>query len=176
MIESIYIIDLDSGVPLIALELNGTQNTETFDPDIFSGFLKVFNDLSQETRNENINQVILDSSRLIYQIISVSNKKLLFVTVDDLDQKSLKIRKCIKKIAVEFEKSYAGEINIYGGNISLFNPFKEKIRSIIIANFGTPKQKKSLKRKKNPMELFLIKHQAKIQLYSFKGPIFKVER
>ncbi|NHI94495.1 MAG: hypothetical protein EAX96_18535 [Candidatus Lokiarchaeota archaeon] len=151
MIESIYIIDVNSGVSLFNLDLIEFEDSKKIDSDIFSGFLKVIDDLSQESRNEEVNSIILASSRLIYEKQSIDNRKLLFISVDNQKKKSSKIRQILQNLAQEFKEDYKDEIVKFSGNISVFKPFEEKVRKIMTLEFGSYKEKYDLIRKEHPL-------------------------
>ena len=160
MIETIYILDENSGISLFNMDLLEFEESKTIDGDIFSGFLKVIDDLSQESRNEEVNSIILASSRLIYEKQSVDKRKLLFISVDNQKKKDSKIRKILKDIAGEFIKDYKEEIIAFSGNISIFKPFEDKVRDKMTLEFGSFKEKMGLKKKEHPLKNF----QEKIKL------------
>jgi len=155
VIESIYIIKKDSGVPLLTLDLVEVEGLDDLDRDIFSGFLKVLDDFSKQTRKESINQIVLANSRIIYEKFDISDNSLLFISIDDLKLKPKQIRKTLAKIATEFEHFYANEIKNFRGNITVFLSFEEQIRKIITSELGTFKEKITLRWNEHPMKNFV---------------------
>ena len=61
MIESIYIIEQSSGIPLFILELVEEDKDIFIDQNLFTGFLKAIDDLGLETRAERIEEIRLAS-------------------------------------------------------------------------------------------------------------------
>ena len=147
MIESIYIIDIGSGVPLFSLDLIEIKTGKCVDKEMFSGFLKVLDDFSQETRNEEINEIYLASSRFVYEKTQIAERKLLLISIDDQKDKSDKVRMTLKSISNNFEQGYKTEIGQFQGNIDIFKSFETNLREIITKEHGTFKEKMELKHK-----------------------------
>ena len=157
MIESIYIIDVGSGVPLFHYDFIDIEDGKAVDDAMFSGFLKVLDDFSQETRQEAINEIQLASTRLIYEKQEVADRKLLFVSLDDQKGKSDKLRKIIDAIAKEFGECYKEEISSFRGQVDTFTPFEENIKKIMIREMGSFKEKMELKKEEHPIMTFMRK-------------------
>ena len=161
MIETIYILDADSGVCLFNADFIEFEVSKTVDGDIFSSFLKVVDDLSQESRQEEVNSIILASSRLVYEKKIVDNRKLLFISIDNQKKKDSKIRNVLQDIAEDFIQDFKEDIINFGGNISTFLPFKEKVMEKITQEFGSFKEKMELKKKQHPLSGFQEKMKQK---------------
>ncbi|MHA1786133.1 MAG: hypothetical protein ACTSVY_09975 [Candidatus Helarchaeota archaeon] len=155
MIESIFIIDIGSGVPLFSFDLLDTE--ESMDKDMFSGFLKVLNDFSQETRNEQINEIVLASSRFVYEKNLIAERELLLVSIDDQKDRANKIRSVLQKIGSQFGDIYKSEIKNFQGQIDTFKPFEKEVRDIITMELGTFKEKIILKHQDHPIKSFISK-------------------
>ncbi|MFX0135756.1 MAG: hypothetical protein ACFFDN_19090 [Candidatus Hodarchaeota archaeon] len=63
MLESIHIINSESGISLF---IKKYTSIPIKDDIIFVGFLKAMEDLSQETKNESIQEIILNESKIIF--------------------------------------------------------------------------------------------------------------
>ena len=159
MIESIYIIDVGSGVPLFSLDLVEIETGKNIDKEIFSGFLKVLDDFSQETRKEEINEIYLANSRFVYEKTKIAERKLLLISIDDQKGKSEKIRKTLQVIGNNFKMDYEEEIGNFKGNIETFKSFENNVREIITMEHGSLKEKIELKhrRKEHPIKNLLAK-------------------
>jgi len=157
MIESIFIIDVGSGVPLFHYDFIEIEDEKAVDKAMFSGFLKVLDDFSQETRQEAINEIKLASTRLIYEKQVIADRKLLFVSIDDQKDKSDKLRKVIESIANEFGECYKEQIASFRGQIDTFKPFEEKVKKIMIREMGSFKEKMELKKHEHPIMTFMGK-------------------
>ena len=66
MIESLYIIERSSGIPLFLMELAEREKTYQPASNLFSGFLKGIDDLVLETRSENIEEIRMGSTRIVF--------------------------------------------------------------------------------------------------------------
>jgi len=157
MIESIYIIDVGSGVPLFHHDFIEIEDEKAVDKAMFSGFLKVLDDFSQETRQEAIHEIKLASTRLIYEKLEVATRNLLFVSIDDQKGKSDKLRKVIDSVAKEFGECYKEEISNFKGQVDTFRPFEENIKKIMIREMGSFKEKMELKKHEHPIMTFMGK-------------------
>lgn len=175
MIENIYIIDMKSGVSLFSLDLIQVENPKPIDPQIFSGFLKVLNDLSQETRNEDINEVILQSSRFIYEKTNVSGRELMLVSIDNKKKWKQRIKKVLNKILDEFKNDYSKEIQEFRGNVGIFGPFEQKVKDIITLEFGPMKEKMALIHKMHPFEDFISQYQKRNTLHHLELRNLKIK-
>ncbi|MHA1379140.1 MAG: hypothetical protein ACTSRG_12230 [Candidatus Helarchaeota archaeon] len=165
MIESIYVIDQNSGIPLFVMDLVERDESDKLDKHLFSGFLKAINDLSQETRSETIDEIRMSSSRIVYMNVTINNKALLLISISDLKEKLKTIRRVLQRVAEAFEKEYSAEIAVYNGEISIFQPFSEKAREIIILESGSIKEKRALKQYKHPLKEFIIRFKSDPEKY-----------
>ena len=165
MIESIYIIDVGSGVPLFSLDLIEIEIGKQVDRELFSGFLKILDDFSLETRKEEINEIYLASSRFVYEKTQIAQRELLLISIDDQKDKSEKIRNTLKIIGNNFEMNYLEEVEKFQGNVDAFKPFETNVREIITTEHGSLKEKMALKHKhkEHPIKNFI----SKISKHSF---------
>ncbi len=157
MIESIYIIDQNSGIPLFTLDLIEVDKSERIDQNLFSGFLKAIDDLSEETRSERIDEIRLSSTRIVYVTGITSDMKLLYISISDLQDKLTKIKNVLHKVADAFEQQYRDEISAYKGNVRVFEPFSKDVREIINHEIGFSEEVISIKRRRNPIREFINK-------------------
>lgn len=153
MIESIYIIDQGSGVPLFTHDLIETEDLEKVDESLFTGFLKVLDDFSKETRKESINEIVLASTRIIYEPTTLAERDLLLISLDNLKEKPKKIRKTLELIATEFEQAHEVDIKGFQGKVSVFDSFKERVQEIVYSQFGSIGEK--VKCDKHPFKTFV---------------------
>ncbi|NVM02669.1 MAG: hypothetical protein HWN67_10055, partial [Candidatus Helarchaeota archaeon] len=136
MIESIYIIDQNSGIPLFTMDLIEVDKSEKIDQNLFSGFLKAIDDLSEETRSERIDEIRLASTRIVYVKGIISNMKILFISISDLQDKLKTIKTILHKVADAFEQQFGDKISTFKGNVRIFEPFSINVREIINLDIG----------------------------------------
>lgn len=130
MIENIYIIDERSGDPFIALDLIKTK--KKIEPDLFYGLIKSFGYFTQEAYNEDLHEIILDSSRVIYEGIMIDGRNFILVSIDNLKNNKIQIQNLMRKIAKAFMNIYNDKISNSSGVNNMFQPLSERIREIIM--------------------------------------------
>ncbi len=177
MIESIFIIDVGSGIPLFSHDLIEIEGSKSLDKEIFSSFLKVLNDFSQETRNESINEVKLVSSRLIYEKLTISGREVLCISIDDMKGRSKKIRKVLKTIGEKLESEHADQVRNFTGRVDIFASFKQEVEKIITIEFGTVKERMKLKREEHPLKSIMsrLKEKHLEKMAEFKQKYDKIK-
>ena len=169
MIESIYIIDQNSGIPLFTMDLIEVDKSEKIDQNLFSGFLKAIDDLSEETRSERIDEIRLASTRIVYVKGIISNMKILFISISDLQDKLKTIKNVLHKVADAFEQQYGDKISTFKGNVRIFEPFSINVREIINLDIGFSEEVITIKRHKNPIREFINK------LEPVKKPLIQIK-
>lgn len=155
MIESIYIIDQISGIPLFTYDLISVEGSENVDRAIFSGFLKALDDFSKETRKQNINQIVMGPTRIIFEKARISDKTLLFISIEETQEKTKRIQKVLRKIAKEFGQDYKDAIRTFIGDTTVFDSFNTKVEQIVMSEFGDLKEKITLKWNQHPFSTFV---------------------
>ncbi len=136
MLESIHIINNDSGISLFIRKYTSIPVKEDI---IFVGFLKAMEDLSQETKNESIQEIILNESKIIFYKIP----PIIVVGITPKTDDSELTRNVLKIIGEQFIEKYKTQLKYFSGKISDFDDFP--IDEIIGNQYGlvTPETKKS---------------------------------
>ena len=109
------------GVPLIEI----LQNSKV-DSSIFGAFISAMGVFSKQMSGASFNGFSLGDNKYIFT--SCLNNNILLVCKVDIKVKDKKVQKIFKIIAEFFEEMYSVEdILNFGGDVRLFNKFKEKI-------------------------------------------------
>ena len=156
MIESIYIIEQSSGIPLFIMEFVERDEDSKPDNNLFSGFLKGIDDLVLEIRSERIEEIRMGSTRIVFIKEIVNDTALLFISISDLEDSLKIIKKILHKIANEFAQQFGEEAKAFKGNVTVFEPFSKTIQDIIDLEIGF-KEIIVVKRHKHPISEFLSK-------------------
>lgn len=138
MLESVHIINAESGICLFIKKYTSIPIKEDI---IFSGFLKAIEDLSQETKNESVQEIILNESKLVFY----KNAQLIVVGITPKTDDSEKTRSILKDVGDQFIEKYKTQLKYFSGKISDFNNFSEIVDKIIEKEYGlvTPLTKNS---------------------------------
>ena len=120
LMNELWIFSKD-GVPLIEI----LQNSKV-DSSIFGAFISAMGVFSKQMSGASFNGFSLGDNKYIFT--SCLNNNILLVCKVDIKVKDKKVQKIFKIIAEFFEEMYSVEdILNFGGDVRLFNKFKEKI-------------------------------------------------
>lgn len=138
MLESIHIINSESGISLF---IKKYTSIPVKDDIILAGFLKAMEDLSQETKNESIQEIILNESKIIFYKIPPIIVVGITPKIDDSEM----TRNVLKIIGEQFIEKYKTHLKYFSGKISDFEDFSVMIDEIVRKQYGsiTTEAKKS---------------------------------
>jgi len=150
MLESIHIINAESGISLFIRKY--TSIPIKTDDIIFVGFLKAMEDLSQETKNESVQEIILKESKIVFH----KRMYIIIVGITPKSDETEKTRNILKKIGDKFIEEYKTQLKYFSGKISDFDGFAETVDKIIVEEYGLkPGLEKSSEIKYDPLNTFI---------------------
>ncbi|MHA1378436.1 MAG: hypothetical protein ACTSRG_08645 [Candidatus Helarchaeota archaeon] len=129
MIESIHIINRESGISLF---IRKYTSIPVKDDIIFVGFLKAMEDLSQETKNESVQEIILNESKIVFY----QNSKLIVVGITPKAEDTEFTRSILKTVGDKFIDQYKTQLKYFSGKISEFDDFSEFVDALIKNKYG----------------------------------------
>ena len=129
MLESIHIINSESGISLF---IKKYTSIPVKDDIIFVGFLKAMEDLSQETKNESIQEIILNESKIVFYKIPPIIVVGITPKIDDSEM----TRNILQIVGERFIEKYKTHLKYFSGKISDFDDFSTIIDEIIGNKYG----------------------------------------
>ncbi|MHA1271109.1 MAG: hypothetical protein ACTSPY_15050 [Candidatus Helarchaeota archaeon] len=121
MIHSLWI--LKDGICLLQLNCGCFE----INPHLFTGFLSALSSFTQETIKQNINIIVLEDLKFIFD----KNNDLYFILCSEKLDNNVLLHKILIRIQIQFLNRYYTDISNWSGEISKFIPFGEIIDKII---------------------------------------------
>ncbi|MHA1378437.1 MAG: hypothetical protein ACTSRG_08650 [Candidatus Helarchaeota archaeon] len=124
MIESIHIVNRESGISLfIRSYTKNILNKEI----MFVAFLKAMEDLSQETKQESVQEIILKETKIVFY----KNDIVVVLAITNKTDDSELTRRILKAIGEKFVEQYKERLEFFSGRVSDFDGFSETVDNII---------------------------------------------
>ena len=136
MIESIHIVNRSSGISLFVKNFKEKPQSIKYPLNkeiIFVGFLKAIEDISEETRNQSVEEIILNESKIVFY----KNKQLICVGITPKTDDSDVTRDVLKKIGDTFSEKYENELEFFSGRVSDFDNFSNILDTILKEEIGS---------------------------------------
>jgi len=128
LIESIWILEKQSGICIFEENYNAIKNQKV-SIDLICGFLSAISLLAVETFDELINCIELSKRKVYFK--STSNFVFIFTILKKKGFNNKKLIDLINFISNEFTNQFNTDFERWDGNICRFEPFSEKLDSIL---------------------------------------------